>query len=370
VTFAPQIQSIKFGGDYRLRYEYFDQTGLNRRRFRYRLRLGADTALPYNLLLGLRFATGTGEQVSTNQSFDNLSSQKAVWFDQAYLRWNTQVSPDANSFVAGGRLPNPLWRLYSSDLLYDEDYVPEGFGQGGEWLVAGGRLTVFANALQAVMDEDSGTPHGQWLFAEQLGAESRLPMNSRVRVAGSYNRLIRENRDDFAATVTQEGNRRKPVVPAGGGTPTAGTTLANRFGTAEVTGQISTWVAGVPVALQGTYAKNVRSMLAPKLDKGYQGGVIVGRAKAAKSWEAAWFRKRAEADVALSDLADSDFGNGGTNRKGNIFWVAVNPQEWMQFKVKYFDTKRIDPTLAPAAGANPVGRKDINRLQMDVSVKF
>lgn len=48
---------------------------------------------------------------------------------------------------------------------------------------------------------------------------------------------------------------------------------------------------------------------------GYQAGVIVGKASDPQSWEAAYFYKLVETDATVADLADSDFGNGGTNRK-------------------------------------------------------
>ena len=60
--------------------------------------------------------------------------------------------------------------------------------------------------------------------------------------------------------------------------------------------------------------------------------MIVGQAKEKNSFEAAYFYKRSETDSTVSDVVDSDFGDGGTNRKGHIVWVAYNPQEFLQFK--------------------------------------
>jgi hypothetical protein len=60
-------------------------------------------------------------------------------------------------------------------------------------------------------------------------------------------------------------------------------------------------------------------------------------------------------------VADSDFGNGGTGRKGHILWAAYNPSKALQVKVKYFMTELEDDQAAP---------NDINRLQADLSVKF
>jgi hypothetical protein len=62
-------------------------------------------------------------------------------------------------------------------------------------------------------------------------------------------------------------------------------------------------------------------------------------------------------------MTDSDFGNGGTNRKGHIVWIAYNPTKALQVKTKYFMTEVEDETLPP-------GEDDINRLQVDLVVKF
>jgi hypothetical protein len=46
-----------------------------------------------------------------------------------------------------------------------------------------------------------------------------------------------------------------------------------------------------------------------------------------------------EADATVADAVDSDFGDGGTNRRGHIFWVAYSPLDYLTFQTKYFQTK-------------------------------
>ena len=81
VTFNKWVDELKFSGDYRLRYEYFNRpvaSETDRKRLRFRLRLNTDFKLPANLMARLTFASGTGEQVSTNQSFTGLGGQKSI----------------------------------------------------------------------------------------------------------------------------------------------------------------------------------------------------------------------------------------------------------------------------------------------------
>src|SRR3989304_400124 len=85
--FAAWVDRVTFSGDLRLRDDVFwRDPASDRHRARFRLRLGADLKIQ-DLTVGIRLASGTGEQISTNQSFDDLASQKSIWIDRAYLRW-------------------------------------------------------------------------------------------------------------------------------------------------------------------------------------------------------------------------------------------------------------------------------------------
>lgn len=365
------LETVKIGGDIRLRHEDFHKKTagqVDRTRQRFRLRLNMDFGFTGRFMVRTTFASGTGEQVSTNQSFDGLASQKSLWIDKAYLVWN----PWDALKLQGGRMDNPIWRQYSSDVVWDGDFNPEGFSESYSQLV--GPVSVFVNALQMVVDEDSGNNNSegvntgvsntfpnrqrdQWMIGNQIGLEFRLPMESRFRFAYANYDWINERYGDFGAGVNNEGNRRTVVSSTG--------SLVNNFNVNEFTGALSSWVGKVPVQLQGTYVQNTaaRSNFNPKEDTGWQVGGIVGKAGAKKGWEAAYFRKHVRSDATVADVSDSDFGDGGTNREGNIYWLAYSPQDWLTVSAKYFQTKVINIALAP-------GRDDINRFQLDTVIKF
>lgn len=354
IRLGEQLQSLKFGGDLRLRNENFDRRGLNavdRNRSRFRLRLGAEAQLPHDLLVNLRLGSGTGEQVSTNQSFDNLSSQKEIWIDQVSLRWSPRLAAGLSTKLEGGRMPNPFWRTYTSDLVWDDDLNPEGFAQSLKWML-GGNVRLFGNMLQMVADEDSGTTSDQWMFGQQLGADF-MTGDLRWKLAGAYYGWTHANASTLSQAITLEGNRR------------SGGVLTNRFGVGEATAELGYRLMEVPISLQGTFIKNLRARdITPKEDTGYQMGGRIGKAAAPGSVELAYFFKWVEMDATVADVADADFGDGGTNRKGHILWAAYNPQEWLQFKLKYFITQVLNRNLAASTA------HDINRLQADLSVKF
>lgn len=352
------LKTLTFGGDVRLRQEYFDKTTagkIDRSRQRFRLRLAAEAELPENVKLKMRFASGTGEQTSTNQSLDNASSQKAFWIDRAYLEWK----PAKWVRLQGGRQANPLWTTHTSDIVWDDDLNPEGFGQSVEAMMPG-NFRLFANALQMIGDEDETSTADQWLVSGQVGADL-LVGESRWKSAAAYHHFENSRINSLSQVATAEGNRRITAGPSSGA-------LANNFGVAEFTTEVMFPVWDTTLTPGGTYIKNLAARHQQRDghrlgDTGYQVGARLGKAAAAKSWEAAYYYKWSEVDSTLADFADSDFGDGGTNRQGHIGSLAYNPREWLQLKFKTFVTRVINDS-------EPPNRDHINRYQLDLSVKF
>lgn len=364
VKLGEWLDVVRVSGDMRIRHEMFQKESpgaVDRNRQRARFRIGVESQLPNNLTLAFRFATGAGDQVSTNQSFDNLSEQKQVRFDQFFMKWSPKNTDEEVITLAAGRLQNNFWRIPTSDIVWDDDFNPEGFTQSAEWFL--GRSMVFANVMEMVADEDEATKDDQWMVGGQIGTEMHVTGQSRIRIAMAFYEWVNEDSSPGAATTAfynlgqvtaLEGNRRA-----------AGNSLLNEFGVAELTAEMSTWVRNRPLAFQGTVIENVRAKrtFSPRANKGWQAGARYGKADAARSWEMAYLYKRVETDATVADIADSDFGDGGTNRKGHIFWVAYNPWKWTQIKTKFFSTQVLNETLAPNADT-------IDRLQFDASVKF
>jgi len=358
------VDRITLGGDLRLRHESFmndsEIAARNRDRHRQRFRLRVGSTIKVDrFLVGIQLASGTGEQTSTNQSFDNLFSQKSIWIQQAYLQWK------AAQWLAltAGKMPNPFFRSYSSDVVWDDDVTPEGFAESLTFKLTD-TIVVFVNAGQFILDEDAADNNDQWLFGEQVGTQIGLGKNTNFTLAGAFYNFKNATEGNFGQVTPQEGNTRLPPTPPA----TAPTNiLVNNYRVLDVTAQLAMKVGDLPIALQGDYVKNLADTTTDK-DTGYQAGVILGKASDPQTWEVAYFYKLLETDATVADLADSDFGNGGTNRKGHIVWVGYSPTKVTQAKVKYFMTELEDETLPPGLAAGT--RDDIDRLQVDFSIKF
>lgn len=358
------VDTLKFSGDMRIRHEgfYYKQDGTaantqDRSRERMRIRFGA-LATMQDWTVGLRLASGTGEQVSTNQTYTNAFSQKGLWIDQAYLQWR------AHEYLklTGGRMPNPIWRTYASDIVWDDDVNPEGYAESVD-MPLGDRTAFFANLAQFPLFEARATPD-PWMFANQIGTRVKLNEDTRLSMAGSYYGFVNEKSAAFGAGVQQQGNSRVGATSQ----------LATALQLFHFTGELATHLVSLPVSFQGDFVHNARDSQKAG-SNGYQTGAVFGKAKDAKTWEFAYFWKYAQFNSSFADLADSDFGNGGLNRKGHIFWIAYAPRDYVQLKAKYFVTETINPFIQSTglSGATFNGTSNngnINRFQLDCVVKF
>jgi len=426
------IESVKFSGDLRLRQEDFyrrgngyDSTGaptsngattdINGQavtlitprtdRRRYRLRYGLEAALRDNMGVGFRLGSGTGQQTSENQTMTGLSGEKPIWIDLAWARW--APSYDKGSFyVQGGKMKNSLWRTSTDDIVWSDDLNPEGFMQGGTYKA--GDFTLFGNMLQLNAGQPSknvntgvATSENQWCFTEQVGAQAKVG-GVTIKSAITYNKWSGTDLAPMAlfnGTLKDSGAITQPVASLTGGVAQDGNrrnangVLLNNFGVAQWSGQADAIIMDIPVSFQFTLLRNLLASgiensqhtgvnhSGPLARDGYQYGLVVGKAAKAGSIEGGLLYKYAEADCTVSDASDSNFGDGGTNRKGPVFWLAYAPKDWMVLKFKGYITETIDPMIegnvvAPKAGTTAsvvdtaVGRKDINRFQLDLTIKF
>ncbi len=351
------VDKIKFSGDMRLRHEsFFNHTAgvKDRDRERFRFRWGAQTTIQ-DFLVSFRLASGTGEQVSTNQTMGTSYSQKQIWIDQAYIQWTAREWLK----LSGGRMQNPFWRTYASDIMWDDDVNPEGYAASIDKML-GDRLSLFYTTAFLPLQENSTIEADPWLFGNQLGMRFKFAEDVKLNSAVTLYTAINERLATLAPGVQQEGNTR---VGAG---PQLGTT----FQIVHFTNELTLHAGPVPVTLQGDFIRNMEDA-ANKGSNGYQAGTILGKAKNAKTWEFAYFYKYLQTNASIADFADSDFGNGGTNRKGHIMWLGYAPRDYVSIKLKYFITRRLNPYLSTTgASSTTASFSDINRLQCDFVVKF
>ena len=344
-AFAPWVDTLTVSSDLRLRHESFlKNPEPDRHRQRFRLRLGSEWGIG-DFSIGLRLASGTGETTSTNQSFDSLFSQKAFWIDRVYLRW--EAAPWLSATF--GKMPNPFFTTALGDGVWDSDINPEGFAEQITWAISE-RSTLFFRLGQFVLDEDSSDNNDPWLLAQQIGGTIKPDARTAFTLAVGYLDFVNATAGNLGGTV-QEGNTRDATG-----------TLVYPFRVLHVVAETSTQAGSLPVVISADYIKNLSD---PETGKGtgFDVGLRLGKAKSPNSWEVSYLYKRLEDDATAADLADSDFGDGGTNRKGHILSGAWQVTSWGQAKATVYLTQVEDETRPP-------GRDDIHRVQLDWIMKF
>lgn len=380
-SIASYVDKITLYGDFRLREESFwyagidgaDKATVNKNRQRFRLRIGSDiTEGPF--VLHIRLASGVGQQVSTNQTMQSLSSGKQLWIDKAYV----EVKPMPGLNVLGGRMTNPFFiNWLTGEVVFDDDYNPEGFAEQYS-LKVGDNGRAFANLGQIILDGDNSPNKSgggaQWLLGYQVGTEMKMdPVGFNLAVL--YYSLANGMNSNFGygTSIAQDGNTRvPPVAPA----TTSTNALANPFSVVDATAAVI-FNAGLPITVSVDAVKNLQDTIqstspSNKNENTALGaGLKIGSASAANTAEFAYTYRSIDADATLSDINDSDFGpNGGTNRKGHTLWVAYKPTKATQVKVKYFNTKVKNEDLKPAPITTSDPNPMFNRIQLDFSFKF
>lgn len=400
------VKALDLHGDIRMRSEYFgietapdvppdDWRYLppndDRLRFRARARIGATVSFQDWGKVGVQLTTSPDrDPISTNQTFQDTFTKKEVYFDMFFAQL---TPPWAKWFtVTIGKMNNPIWQPHlASPMEYDSDVTPEGLaeqisfklGPKEEW-------RIFANFLQAPLDEIAASTADPFLYEFQAGVEADLGRVDFTAVGGAY---FTQNLDDMG--IQNSG------LPAASGSPNrgnlagfnplqGGTTYADDFtvayGRADIAWTLSDKpFLGTPCVLtfSGEYMKNLggrfeddrfhdtgTEIASPDQTEGYTGQVMFGKAKKTGEWQLAYQYKHLEADATWDAITDSDYGYGGTDRRGHVVKLAYNMREWWQLGFAGFITEKI--SHRPNSGNNTRGLEgeDLLRIQIDSVFKF
>lgn len=386
------VSALKFNGDVRGRYEsfYYDNAnGVDRQRFRYRMRFGVVATLTDGFEAGFRLTSSEaanggsgGDPISGNSTFQDNGSKKLVYIDLAYAKWTPVRNADWLGSFTVGKMENPL---VFSDMIFDGDYTPEGAAL--QW---GYNLT-----------EAHGLKFNGGAFAlDELGAQSEDPYlyGGQVRLESTWNKhwsssagvawLAIENEQALANTVGATVN---PVPDQNKGN-TRGASANSSVGAlagalvydftpviadASVTYTLEEfwrYKAPFPIKFGGDFIHNPN---AGPDNQGWSAGVQFGKAGKKGLWEFSYRYKYLEADAWYEELVDSDFGafyqtaptggsagyGAGTNVKGHVLKAAYSPYNPLTLTVTAFFSELINP--------NPAGTESqTTRIQADATLKF
>lgn len=319
------LEGLQMGGDFRLRYEAFDQNEAtrDRNRFRYRLRWKIQKELSEDLDLGFRIVSGSAtDPTSTNQTFTGDFTYKSILIDQAYVKYRPAFLKESiphleKAEFGGGKVENPFFET-SGGLLWDADVMPEGFYESLAFEFFDKKLKPFVNLGQFILQENAATPDAE-LYGVQAGVRWNPPgfaKDSGVQLTHAlgyfdYSDYTRSSNFLVSGTSLARGN-----TVASSGTSLA----AGDFNILQIYNDANLKVGSLPVKLFSDVFTNLRDQTPDPDDRsfGYQYGLRLGEAKKKGSWEALYYYGYVEANAVVGAFSESDFGAGHANKRGSV----------------------------------------------------
>jgi polyhydroxyalkanoate synthesis regulator phasin len=372
------LEKIKLSGDLRLRYDGQWQTkdsgDSNRNRERFRLRAGLKAQINETTEMGIRLASGSGYQNTTNQSFDGHGRGKKIFIDQAYAKW----APTDYFTLLGGKHKN---NMFTTPLVWDPDVNPEGLGETFTFKV-NEDVNLFANLGQWVVEEQKSTESDPILLAYQFGTIIKPSKSVEFKFGAGFYDFLKMRRyaydegdlDDDETFIGYNSKTQQMVFDSEGN-------LLNEFGVLELQAQAKFKdILPVPFSVFGSYISNLDAdihkltrdgVAYPDTDPadllayggddrstGWLIGFDLGNKKKKGDWYFKYWYQALEDYAFPAVFVDSDFHNGGTNNKGH------------KFHGRYYFTNKI---YAQATGylteredERKDGLYDEERLQLDV----
>ncbi|HZA38386.1 MAG TPA: putative porin [Candidatus Baltobacteraceae bacterium] len=425
------INEIELYADTRVRYEYRGgrtasndpenpNDWLERKRARYRVRVGLRGTLLDDWSFGLRLETSSSNR-STNVTFGGDSSNgpfskndDGIFVGQAYIAY--KGFPDIT--LTAGRMPQPL---VTTSMLWDDDINPEGLAQ--QWkhtfnidLGGGGgavesyskegyskdgkgvvttqaaaepfklKIDVFANFAQFVYDDTNPeNPIGPARTTDSNGFEQRVPTTDAYLLAWQVGaRVTFPNNIYFqlAPTLynyTGTGDTFNTFFQ--GDSPDDNQTGINSLLVLDIPVELGWKIGELPMRMFGEFAVNLegddRAAAAghPGSDGqryAYQAGLAVGQLKAKSDWEIrSWWQHTDQYSVD-PNLVDSDIFDSRVNMQGVAVKAGYALADAIIFNLTWAYGWRSNGNFGTGGtgdiGINPLDQYQI--FQADLNVKF
>jgi hypothetical protein len=380
------VSRWQWRGDLRVRNDTIQQefNPVDRNRGRFRLRAGAMVRVNDDTRVEVQFATGEGGDArSSNQTFTDANSRKALDLDLAYVEW----SPTDTLKITAGKMRYPWVRTQS--YFFDNDVNPEGLAAAWQQ----GATGFFGSVFYAGLSERSSFADSSMVGA-QAGWRASASDGSRKLLALSYyDHGAVQGYNPFqgagagAAGLGAYGNttttsaavcRRAVYSSAGVVSPC----LANDYDIVELLGEYQFNVGSQPLTLYANLARNLKadfgvtsstpsSNVPAGLDTAYSFGFNYGRANAnlPGSWEVGYLYQKVEKDALFGQWIDSDFAAGNTDGGGSAFRGAYQLSRNWRFNVTYMSNETnldVPAAIIVPPGSSGKGR-GYDRLQVDLN---
>ncbi len=377
---ADWIKTLQLYGDGRLRFEYrggedgatSKDDRLERDRWRYRVRVGANLQFTDQFRAGLRLETGPGGR-SSNVTFGDDAGPWGKESDRIhlgllFLSWEPRPWLSATA----GRQEIPF---KTTSLVWDHDLTPEGLSETfkRQW----GRVELFAIFGQFVYDDaNPDNPFGAggvsdvFLFAQQLGARANLGKDVIAQVAPLLH-VYSGTGDSY----------RGPFI----GSAPANSVGINDLAVLEVPAEVRFKLGRLPARVFGDFAVNLagaeraRAAGASQYEDeiyAWQAGVELGSTKNRGGWSFRAFYQMSDLFALDPNLVDSDTFDSRLNLKGFVLQGVYALTDFANFTLTYANADRNHKALPTGAVGDLGGSsgtaflEHYQLLQADLNFKF
>jgi hypothetical protein len=350
---APWYERLRFGGDFRSRYEgFYEQDHPTRNRIRLRLRFRLDTDINEDASFHLQLASGDpGTPVSTNQTFTEFFTPKPFNLDRAYLAYNPKA---AEAITLGlGKFPTPV--TYTQ-MIFDDDLNFEGGWEQVAFDASEGMELTLGSLQTAVNERSAGADSYMVAGFGELGFSA-----GRHALLFSIADYSWGNPDQIAtgsitgpleSILTNALRRNAAGVIVG---------YESRFNVVDTIAEVTvrTERADYPLRLLAEFAHNTRA--ANDRDSGLWLEAEYGRPRAAHTWSAGYTYGWVEQDVTPSAFVFSDMP--GTNLRLHM----IETSYFLKAGLSLDTTLHLTQPLVVAPGA---AQTWLTRLHLAVVARF
>lgn len=363
------LGNFRFSGDLRVRYEPFFQDGApQRNRERGRLRFEVLADISPELSGGFRLATGgLSDPVSTQQTFTGFFTRKPVDLDRFWLTYKPEGVKGFS--VTAGKFAYPWYR---TELTFDNDLNPEGFGETLAFNFSGSPLTnVTLVGFQLPFNEVAAGPDSI-VWGGQV--QTRWKLNERTRMGLYAAGLNFRNADALAramaagSVVPSQPLTNSVRVDAGGNV----VGFAQRFAYLDLIAELQhDWRPRWPLRLTFDFVNNLRATSGER--SGYWAELELGRSQEKGDWVFGYTLIRIEKDAVIGAYNFSDI-RAATNVITHRLHAGYQVHKNVVFDYTLFVGRLFNPqdniNLVPAAFQPLAQDPFLKRMQFDVSYKF
>jgi len=343
---AFRIPGLDVSGDVRIREEFntSDADARDRTRTVLRTRLRAVYRLSDHWAVGGQLTTGDADDPnSTDVTLSNFDDDLDISLDQAWIRYQ------AGGLTAwAGKFPLPFVR---TDMVWDGDVVPQGFGAIYSLPLGGGGARLDARAVYFVIDElsngaDSEMAGGQVVLAAPLGDSFK------VNLAGAYyhysiTSVVGADAGDFRSNLLA------------GGRYLSDFRLLNGTASLVWSGLGARW----PISLTGDYVHNRGAAVSS--DSGVNIELSAGETTAKGGWRIFYNYSRVGADAVFAAFSHDNL-NIATNYRLHGLSVDYVPRDNVLLNATLYHYRPLNPLYA---GTNQP-RDWLNRVRLNMMLSF